>query len=242
MKKWAYRILMIVCIVVFGFSAYQLWTIYSTQNTVQEETKELEKLLVTDQGFEPDWQALQAQNPDIIAWIVVPDCEISYPVVQGEDNSYYLDHTVNKEANRMGSIFLDADAPADFSQDNSIIYGHSVDIGGMFTALSNFDDPDFFASHPFFYLLTPSANYECSIVFFAKDIDGSVYYTTSFGDFREERLSEMKNKAQYQNDVDVSEGNFVTLSTCDLDYGFDSDQRLILMGKLNKTEEPINVD
>ena len=52
----------------------------------------------------------------------------------------------------------------------------------------------------------------------------------------------MKNKAQYQNDVDVSEGNFVTLSTCDLDYGFDSDQRLILMGKLNKTEEPINVD
>ncbi|WP_296240789.1 class B sortase [uncultured Faecalicoccus sp.] len=242
MKKWIYRILMIVCLVVFGFSAYQLWTIYSTQNTVKEETEELEKLVVSDQGFEPDWQALQAQNPDIIAWIVVPGCEISYPVVQGEDNSYYLDHTVNQEYNRLGSIFLDANAPSDLSQDNSIIYGHSVDIGGMFTNLSYFEDADFFTAHPTFYLLTPAANYECSIVFFAKDVDGSVYYTTSFGDYREERLSEMKEKSLYQNAVDTSEGNFVTLSTCDLDYGFDSNQRLILMGKLKKTEEPIKVD
>ena len=243
MKKWIYRILMLVCIGVFGFSAYQLWTIYNTQDTIKKETKELQKLVVSDdtQVLDPDWEGLLAQNPDIVGWIYIPGCDISYPVVQGSDNSFYLDHTVNNEYNRMGSIFLDAQAPSDFSQDNSIIYGHSVDIGGMFTNLSNFDDSAFFEEHPQFYLLTPSQNYICSIVAFAKTTDGSVYYTTSFGSYRNERLSEMLSRAQYTRDVDTSQGSFVTLSTCDLDYGFDSDQRLVLMGKLEPTQESIEI-
>ncbi|WP_317395340.1 class B sortase [Faecalicoccus pleomorphus] len=244
MKKWIYRILMIVCIGVFGFSAYQLWTIYNTQDTVKKETEELEKLVVSSDDanlLEPDWDQLLAQNPDIVGWIYIPGCEISYPVVQGSDNSFYLDHTISGEYNRMGSIFLDAQTSSDFSQDNSIVYGHSVDIGGMFTNLANFDDQSFFNEHPVFYLLTPTQNYKCSIVYFAKTTDGSVYYTTSFGSYRNERLSEMMASAQYTNEVDTSNGSFITLSTCDLDYGFDSNQRLVLMGKLEPTQESIEI-
>lgn len=236
---------MIVCIAVFAFSAYQLWTIYNTQNTIKQETKELEKMVVSQEEgqklLEPDWASLQAQNPDIVGWIYIPGCDISYPLVQGSDNSFYLDHTVNGESNRMGSIFLDAQAPSDFSADNSIVYGHSVDIGGMFTNLAKFEDATFFKEHPYFYLLTPQQNYRLDIVYFAKDVDGSVYYTTSFGDYRLQRLEEMKAKALYTQEVDTTEGNFITLSTCDLDYGFDSDQRLILTGKMVPVNELIEI-
>ena len=243
MKKWIYRILMIVCLGVFGFSAYQLWTIFNTQNTVKEETNELEKLVVSEEKniLDPDWDSLLAQSPDIVGWIYVPGCDISYPVVQSSDNDYYLDHTINGEYNRMGSIFLNADSAKDFSQDNSILYGHSVDIGGMFTNLSYFEDASFFEEHPYFYLLTPGQNYRCSIVLFSKTADGSVYYTTSFGSYREQRIQEMLAKAQYTRDIDLSSGNLISLSTCDLDYGFDSDQRLVLMGKLEPVEESIEI-
>lgn len=234
---------MVLCIGVFAFSAYQLWTIYQTQNTVKEETRELEKLATSEDSkvLDPDWDGLLAQNSDIVGWIYIPGCEISYPVVQGKDNSYYLDHTVQNESNRMGSIFLDAQANSDLSQDNSILYGHSVDIGGMFTNLSQFEDSQFFEEHPCFYLLTPQQNYRCDIVFFAKTTDGSVYYTTSFGDYRQQRLQEMKAQALYTREMDLTQGSFVTLSTCDLDYGFDSDQRLVLTAKLTPVLEPVEM-
>lgn len=242
MKKWIYRILLIICLGIFLFSAFQLWTIYSIQNQVKEETESLQKAVTKDEnlGFIPDWEALQNENSDVVAWLYIPECDISYPVVQGNDNQYYLDHTVKKEENRFGAIFLSAEASPDFSQDNSLIYGHSVDIGGMFTNLSYFEDQNFFDQHPYFYVLTPTQNYRCTISWFAKTADGSIYYTSSFGGQRNSLLSQMKENAYFTRDVDISDGSFVTLSTCDLDYGFDSAQRLILTGKLEPYNDPIS--
>ena len=171
----------------------------------------------------------------------MPGCNISCPVVQGDDNSYYLTHTTKNEYNERGAIFLDYQANPSFTDNNSIIYGHSVEGGGMFTDLKNYSDQTFFSEHPVFYLLTPNANYECQIMAYAKSNDGSVYYTTSFGGYRNDVINQMKTNALYYNDVDTTDKSLVTLSTCDLDYGFNSDRRLILTGVLNQITDPIKI-
>lgn len=243
MKKWIYRILMLICFVVFGFSAYQLYLIYTQEQEVVQETEEFKEHVVKEETktLEPDWASLQAENPDIIAWVYVPDTEISFPVVQGVDNAFYLNHTTKKEYNNRGSIFLDFRAQSDFSDDNSIIYGHSVEGGGMFTNIKYYSEASFFEAHPVFYLLTPSMNYECEIMTYAKAKDGSVYYTSSFGSYREEVLGQLKANALYTRELDTQDVRFVTLSTCDLDYGFNSDQRLILTAAMRGMDGPVKI-
>lgn len=90
-----------------------------------------------------DFAALQAINPDIVAWLRIPGV-LEYPVVRGEDNSYYLNHTVQKTYNIAGSIFLDYRNERDFSDRKNIIYGHNMKDGSMFHVLRNYQDIDFF--------------------------------------------------------------------------------------------------
>ena len=97
----------------------------------------------------------------------------------------------------------------------------------------------FFKSHPVFYLLTPDANYNCHVFTFAKTTDDSVFYTTSFGDYRLETLDSMKQSSTYFNDMVNTDQKFVSLSTCDLDYGFESSHRFVLTGQLEKTSDDI---
>lgn len=242
MKKWIYRILLFICLAVFIYSAYQLYLIFSAEQEVVNETEQLKVHVESNDNYlEPDWVSLQEQSPDIVGWIYLPSCNIDFPVVQGDDNDYYLNHTTKGEYNARGAIFLDSNANSSFLDDNSIIYGHSVEGGGMFTDLNFFNDQSFFEQNKTFYLLTPNGNYECQILTYAKQTDGSIYYTTSFGDQRESVLSQMKSEALYSNEIDTSDKHLVTLSTCDLDYGFNSDQRLILTAVLNQTEEPVKI-
>ncbi len=74
---------------------------------------------------------------------------------------------------------------------------------------------------------------------FAKTTDDSVFYTTSFGDYRQETLDSMKQSSTYFNDLVNTDQKFVSLSTCDLDYGFDSSHRFVLTGQLEKTSDDI---
>ncbi len=256
MKKGIYRILFVICLGVFLFSAWQLYKIWDGSQQVKNETGQLENYLRpskentdTDQDqasepevFNPDWAGLQSQNPDIIAWIIIPGTDISYPVVQGADNEYYLNYTALRENNRRGAIFVDADAAPGFTDDNTIIYGHSVDVGGMFTSLKDFSDQSFFDSHPYYWILTPSQNYRVEITDFTKGDGSSAAYTTSFGDYRDSVLSSMQQQALYSRDVPNPDlYPYVTLSTCDLDYGFSSPQRLILTGILEPWNEPVPI-
>ena len=73
-----------------------------------------------------DFEGLQAVNPDVIAWIDIPGLSISYPVVQGTDNAYYLHHLFTGEYNSSGSIFADWHNQQDFTDPNTIVYGHNM--------------------------------------------------------------------------------------------------------------------
>lgn len=240
MRKFIYSVLFLICLGVFGFSAYQLFEIYNVKNSVNKEVKELESTIKKeDDSYEVDWASLQEKNPDIIAWIIIPDTDISFPIVQGSDNSYYLNHTYLKEDNRMGSIFLSMDNQRDFSDVNSIIYGHSVDTGGMFTSLKEYKDLEYYQEHDYLYLLTPSQNYKCDVICFSQVEDGCDYYNINFN-IDDMMNTYLQTATHYTNVENVK--SVITLSTCDLDYGAHSTKRFVLVASLDVYDGKIVVN
>jgi len=98
----------------------------SESETEESDTTETEGI---------DFDALRAINPNVVGWIVVPGTQISYPLVQGADNAWYLRHTFSGERNASGAIFLDYRNRADFSDSQIILHGHNMRDGSMFAPL-----------------------------------------------------------------------------------------------------------
>lgn len=113
-----------------GEASYEKLQEY-VQEPEEEESPEPEKEKEEPQSryLEIDFAGLKAVNPDVIAWIQIPALDISYPVVQGKDNAYYLHHLFSGESNINGSIFVDCHNQPDFTDQNTIVYGHNMKTG-----------------------------------------------------------------------------------------------------------------
>ena len=223
--EWA---IIVVAACVFCFSAYQLYLIYSQNSQEADETESLQDLVDAPTSseeldtFSIDFDELLAINEDIVGWIIVEDTDISYPIVQGDDNEYYLDHTYYGTSNYAGAIFMDYRASSDFSDLNTFIYGHNVYHGTMFAELANYMDEDFFNSHPYVYLYTPSGNYKLQVFSAYVEEASSDSYKMSFSslDAFAEYLELVTSKSVYETDVTVtSSDRIVTLYTCSYESG-----------------------
>lgn len=95
-----------------------------------------------------DLAALQAENKDIFGWIEIPETAVSYPLLHGEDNEFYLRHNWKKEDSTGGSIFLEAMNSPGMDGFHSIIYGHRMRDGSMFGALKQYAAQEFADAHP----------------------------------------------------------------------------------------------
>ena len=100
-----------------------------------------------------DLSALQAENPDVIGWLEIPDTGISYPLLQGEDNDTYLYHTWQKEFSYTGSIFLEQNCSPELDDFSIIIYGHNTRNGTMFGNLKKYKEQDYADEHPYIYIV-----------------------------------------------------------------------------------------
>ena len=110
-----------------------------------------------------DFEALRETGLDIIGWLSLPDTVINYPVTQADDNEYYLHHLYDGTYNKVGCLFADYENKADFSDRNTIIYGHNMRDGSMFAALNEYDEQSYFDTHKQMYLVTPEGGYLCEI-------------------------------------------------------------------------------
>ena len=119
----------------------------------EDESEEQDSTLASKATV--DFQALRKINSDIIAWIRIPDTKIDYPIVQGKNNAYYLKHMFQKTEHAAGSIFLDVDNEADFSNRKSILYGHNMKDGSMFQGLHRFQEESYLQEHNQVYLYLP---------------------------------------------------------------------------------------
>ena len=106
-----------------------------------------------------DWDALHDQNPDIYAWIYVPGTNIDYPVLQHpEDKSYYLNHNIDGSEGYPGCIYTQNVNTKDWTDPNTVIYGHNMNNGSMFHDLHKFEDNVFFDETQYLYIYTPERN------------------------------------------------------------------------------------
>lgn len=100
-----------------------------------------------------DLDALKEVNDEIIGWISIPYTEVSYPILQAEDNDYYLKRTWKKAYNSVGSIFMECQNASDFSDFNTIIYGHNMRNGSMFGELKQYKSLEYWKEHPSIYIV-----------------------------------------------------------------------------------------
>ena len=182
---------------------------------------------------EVDFSALQEINEDVVGWIYIPDTEINYPVVQGEDNDQYLYHLLTGAYNASGSIFLDAGAASDFSGKNSPVYGHHMKNGSMFAGLMDYKSQEFFDQHPKAYLMTPEKNYVVHLFSgYVIDTRGNAWNMAfADGEF-EEWLRDLQGRSCFSSAVIPGEEDCVlTLSTCAYEV---TEGRFVLHGILEE--------
>lgn len=168
-RKNPWRVVFVVSLVVLITALIGLGAIAFQYLSQQQAYDDLEQYAsLSDSGnktlaeLSVDWDSLQAINPDIVAWIYIPDSPVNYPVVQGGDNEEYLHKAFDGSTGWLasaGTIFLDSANAADFSDRNSALYGHHMNDGSMFASLSNWQNNDEFNAHRDIYVLTPQGNY-----------------------------------------------------------------------------------
>lgn len=123
-----------------------------------------------------DFSALRQQNPDVLGWILIPGTRVSYPVVRGTDNSYYLDHTWRGGKNSVGAIFMECRNSSDLSDFNTIIYGHRMNNRSMFGTLSQYKSRSYWQAHPYVYLTDDSGTHRYEIFAAGEvSVDSDVY-------------------------------------------------------------------
>ena len=194
------------------------------EETYVEEVQEPEVTLEEEKAELPiDFDGLMEVNPEIYAWIRVPNTNIDYPILQheDEDQSYYLTRDVHGENNQAGSIYTEYYNNKHFQDPNTIIYGHNMKNGSMFHNVRYFAEREYFDEHEDLYIYMPGKILKYQIincyVYDDRHLLGS--FDLSDEEIHKEYLEDiMRPRSMYtmiRENVELStEDKLVTLSTC----------------------------
>ena len=229
-SKLKKRLLIILIVLLFLISAagvvYLVWVFYN--NYMAEHTyNSVADSYVVEQKEEPhyaenpvDFASLQAINEDVYAWINVPNTKIDYPIVQNEEDDYYLRRSIYKKYLFAGSIFTNKVNSKDFSDPVTLVYGHNMRNDTMFCMLHEFEDKEFFDNNEYFYIYTPNRKLTYRIVSALKYDNRRITTAFDFSDenqIKDYQYSIMNPKFNLFNSRDIvlkPEDKIVTLSTC----------------------------
>ena len=198
--------------------------------TINPHAEELRQALSLVEVDFPAWQSL---NGDVQAWIFNDAIRVNHPILKSPDNEYYLTHDLDRTYKAMGSIFFDFRNQTDFSDPNTIIYGHNFDNGLMFSNLVWYKSQQFYEKNPSYYLYTPDQVYRvdiaAGIVVSETDTTYLVVDFSSDEDFQS-LIQTIKAKSVIETEVELTPGDrLVTLYTCTNDW---LGQRYVVIGKL----------
>lgn len=242
-RKLIKLILIIAVILAAIYLAKHFYDIYKANKASNLlDTIEINENEITDDVTERilKVKALKETNQDIVGWLEIENSKISYPVLQGTDNDYYMTHDYKKEYTKEGSLFLDKDYNWSLPSSNLLIYGHN-NIGSteMFADLLNYKEESYYKEHPSIRFTTENedAEYEIIAVF-----ESRVYYKSEKNVFRyyyfinaenEEEYNEFVKNAKassiYDTGITANYGDdLITLITCS--YHVD-DGRFVVIGR-----------
>lgn len=238
MKKIIYWIAVSLCIVVIAWKLVSIIgyereyrqsdQIYEQLAAITAEKpgnpslqKDREAEVPGDLEFTIPSEKLKQMNPDYVGWLILPGADIDYPVVQGSDNSYYLDHLFDGTKNKAGCLFLDAENSTDFSSRNSIIYGHYMKNKSMFYELSSYKEESWWKNHPEFRLILPDRQAKLTVFSaYVADVEEDAWQM----DFEsqeayEKWIKNRKERSLFQPDQEIGiPDSVVTCSTCSYEF------------------------
>ena len=178
-----------------------------------------------------DFASLQAINPDVKGWLYIEALDISYPIVQGADNDEYLHTTYEGNSNYAGSIFVDYQNSGDFSDCNTIVYGHNMKNQSMFGKLKFFKERESYKDSVYFWILTPEGNYryQAFSAFYTDAVSDAYTLFSGPGEAFTQYQADMAARSEIPLEVPAMDENskIVTLSTC---AARDSSQRFVVQG------------
>jgi len=234
-KYIAIVILSLIIIIGLSYVAIQIFDMKKEENEYEDLAKYItetepdenkEEIVEEKNPRIARLEELHSQNEDIIGWIEINGTNISYPVLQTDNNSYYLDHDYKKNSSARGSIFLDKDVDLDKPSSNFLIYGHRNVNKVMFENLYKYKDEKFYQEHKTirFTTLKEDAEYEILSAFYGKVYDKDVknvfkYYQFIDAETEEEYnqyVTNVKQMSIYDTNVEAKFGEqLMTLSTCE---------------------------
>lgn len=244
------KICALVCLGAMLFAGWKLWSIYAeyaegeklyddlagqyTTMTWEAEEQEARSEVPISVSFEE----LLDECPDVVGWLYCAGTPINYPVVQGGDNEYYLRRMMNGKYNGSGTLFVDYRSQGDFSDWNTVIYGHNMNNDSMFGILPEYLDPEFYEDHPVMYLLAPEKKFRVEILGgYVTPSDSESYTIPATKEERDALIEKAVRSSSFVSGVETTEeDHLVTLSTCVYDY---ENARYVLVGVLREMEESV---
>lgn len=200
--------------------------------------KEEESEEAVDEGvpISVDFDRLRLNNEDVKAWLYCKDTLINYPVAQAADNDYYLHRLLNGTYNSAGTLFMECTNQEDFSDWNTLIYGHNMKNNTMFGTLTDYRDQKYYDEHPVWYLLTPDGDYRIELISgFVTDTSSVIYSIPQTQEAKNELVDAIMRKSNFKTNATISpEDRLITFSTCTYDY---DEARYVLVGILKEVSE-----
>ena len=242
MKKIIKIILLGICLVIFIYSAYNIYNYIKEENANKKLKNELIEDVITEVPsteltkneekipISVDFSTLKEKNQDIVGWIYSKDTPINYPVVQAKDNQYYLHRLINGEYNASGSIFMDYRNNSNLEDNNTIIYGHNMKSDEMFGTLQNYKNQEYYDNHKILYYFTQEKKYEIKLIAgYTASLEDDIY---NLNEINQEQKEKLLQKSDFKSDVNINQNDkLITLSTCSYEY---EDARYILIGILDE--------
>ncbi|MCR4922919.1 MAG: class B sortase [Lachnospiraceae bacterium] len=164
-----------------------------------------------------NFEGLAEINPQIVAWLYVGAVDMSYPVVQGEDNEYYLNHTFEDVLNGAGCVFMDSEVNPDLSSYNTFFFGHNMKNGTMFGSLKRFlREEGLYETDPYIFVFNRDGIYRYKIfsIYLDKPNTPMYWICNSFKEYRQ-YVRKAKENSDIEINVEATENNnMITLVTC----------------------------
>ena len=248
----AASVVMLLLLGIFLFSAVRVFAILRQRELSRQANDQLAMLAVTPNEelqtaaqaqttvsvpvpITVDFEQLKQENEDIVAWLHCPDTPIHYPVVQGQDNVFYLKHMIDGQRNDCGAIFLDCESSKTLSDSFSLIYGHNLKNDTMFGSLLRYAEQAYYDEHKDIFVLTPETTYVLELFAgFTTDSDDGLYTLPLTETTRERVIENSIARSDFVSGLRPETGDrLLALSTCS--YAYD-DARYVVIGVLRENQ------
>ena len=193
--------------------------IYREEETVTRpgtsEEEDVRKVLLYP-DISVDLEKLKKEYPKIVGWLYLPDTVINYPVMQDEDNEYFVSHLPNGVDNPAGSIFMDCRNASNPLQKVSILYGHNMKNNSMFGRILDYRSPSYYEEHPYLFYFTDNKTFRLEVFAGVHTTSASYVYSLPVDDREFEKyLSKLCSSSVFKSEVSVSASDQIfVLSTC----------------------------